>query len=341
MWKKYWYLGDSNSRVFLFLFTAVVTQNENQLPQSTENENIITNETSKFTFITSTPGEYILFLWSFLWYWFMCFLFLFTAKPQNENQMPQFRVGRRLWNAAVFVIKLIIYLLGIFGGLHALQVNLSNHKIEKQINEGDILNVIFVKKLNNWFLLEMLCEKIQNKILVICFKKKFLLSSWLLSSFNLRFFSQSFFFQSINILKMKLRSGLCIGEDSCTERKTFRRNKRRPKLTSISKSSSLSSGVYTLWNAKKKYWYHADSDSLVLCSCFTVDVMQNENQSSLSPFGRRLWFAVVFAVKLIIYLWAIFSGLYALQNNLSSNTIKEPLNEGDVIQVIFAKKIVE
>lgn len=69
-----------------------------------------------------------------------------------------------------------------------------------------------------------------------------------------------------------------------------------------------------------------------------ADVMQNESQSSLTRFGLRLWIAVVFVVKLIIYLWAIFSGLYALHNNLSSNTIKEPLNEGDVIQVIFAKK---
>lgn len=62
------------------------------------------------------------------------------------------RVGHRFWFAAVIFIKFMVYLLGIIGGLNAIYVNmLHNNTTEEPMTEGDVLEVIFVKKkkLNN------------------------------------------------------------------------------------------------------------------------------------------------------------------------------------------------
>lgn len=63
----------------------------------------------------------------------------------TENQSLRSRFGRRLWIAAVFIVRFMIYLMAVFGGLHAILVRLNNNT-EETMNEGDLFEVILVKK---------------------------------------------------------------------------------------------------------------------------------------------------------------------------------------------------
>lgn len=63
----------------------------------------------------------------------------------TENQSLRSRFGRRLWIAAVFIVRFMIYLMAVFGGLHAILVRLNNNT-EETMNEGDVFEVILVKK---------------------------------------------------------------------------------------------------------------------------------------------------------------------------------------------------
>lgn len=64
----------------------------------------------------------------------------------TENQSLRSRFGRRLWIAAVFIVRFMIYLMAVFGGLHTIHVRLNNNTVEETMNEGDVFEVILVKK---------------------------------------------------------------------------------------------------------------------------------------------------------------------------------------------------